>query len=156
LGADGSALRPCQRPGGAGLDQGLIEGCHQLGGRAIGDRPQARHHGPASGVQESLDQAGAVVLGEVVAGQRVAAAGPAGGERDEVSRQIMEPCAFAPEFLDHFAEQDEPATASLALLLEAAGPTGLRRAGAILAERLKERTGEEKPADAQAEKPTEG
>ena len=45
---------------------------------------------------------------------------------------------------------------SLALLLEAAGPTALRRAGAILAERLKARTGEGKPADAQADKPTEG
>ena len=45
---------------------------------------------------------------------------------------------------------------SLALLLEAAGSTALRRAGAILAERLKARTGAGKPAGAQAEKPTEG
>ena len=45
---------------------------------------------------------------------------------------------------------------SLALLLEAAGPTALRRAGVILAERLKARTGAGKPAGAQAEKPTEG
>ncbi len=44
--------------------------------------------------------------------------------------------------------------ASLALLLEAAGSTALRRAGVILADRLKARTGERKAAEAQAEEPT--
>ena len=43
--------------------------------------------------------------------------------------------------------------ASLALLLEAAGSTALRRAGAILAERLKARTAEEEPSEAQSEEP---
>jgi hypothetical protein len=42
---------------------------------------------------------------------------------------------------------------SLALLLEAAGPTALRRAGAILAERLKARMTETKAAEAQGEEP---
>ena len=45
--------------------------------------------------------------------------------------------------------------ASLALLLEAAGPTALRRAGAILAERLKARTTEGKASEAQGEPPAE-
>ena len=40
---------------------------------------------------------------------------------------------------------------SLALLLEAAGSTALRRAGAILAERLKARTGEGKASETQGE-----
>jgi hypothetical protein len=45
---------------------------------------------------------------------------------------------------------------SLALLLEAAGPTALRRAGAILAKRLEARTTEAKAAEAQgAETPAE-
>ena len=42
---------------------------------------------------------------------------------------------------------------SLALLLEAAGPTALRRAGAILAERLEARTAEGKADEAQSEEP---
>ena len=47
--------------------------------------------------------------------------------------------------------------ASLALLLEAAGSTALRRAGAILAERLKARPGEGKAGEAQGtEPPAEG
>ena len=46
---------------------------------------------------------------------------------------------------------------SLALLLEAAGSTALRRAGVILADRLKARTGEEKAGEAQGEEtPAEG
>ena len=47
--------------------------------------------------------------------------------------------------------------ASLALLLEAAGSTALRRAGVILADRLKARTGEGKAGEAQGtEPPAEG
>ena len=44
--------------------------------------------------------------------------------------------------------------ASLALLLEAAGPTALRRAGALLVERLKARPRAGKPGRARSEKPT--
>jgi len=44
--------------------------------------------------------------------------------------------------------------ASLALVLEAAGPAALRRAGAILAERLKARAGEQQAGPAPAQEPT--
>jgi hypothetical protein len=53
--------------------------------------------------------------------------------------------AFAPQF--HLALSP----ASLALVLEAVGPTALRRAGAILAERMKARAAEgQTPAEGQA------
>ncbi|HEX4952667.1 MAG TPA: hypothetical protein VF017_04640 [Thermoanaerobaculia bacterium] len=42
---------------------------------------------------------------------------------------------------------------SLALLLEAAGPTALRRAGAILAQRLETRAAEERARDPQGQEP---